>query len=452
MKNLSHSPHSRRHGFSLRVLAVALFATLSAPVVHADFEFSGSASGFYRAFGAGPSYPPESYQGSGPKLLLEPTFQWKSESFRMKATGAAIADQTYRVANDQYNFIAEDLFVEFRHRNWNLLTGFAVLNWGITDVLNPLDVVNSHSYHNPLAPKRMGSPMVALAFTRETFSADLVFIPNRTPPQLPLLNGRYFPRDISFAQIYSNQNDLNFVPVLPPQALQLSYNDRIEYDHPFRNNLALRLHAMRNQFEAYLIAFDGAPQFPDLHPPVVNLRAVPGTSDLELDPVIGLTPRYQRVRSAAAGLVYSFESWIVRAVYADTWQTSANIRTVLPRSGVIALEKGIMGPKYNWTILLQYTSQTDAGSPSTNTYSTVQIFDQSLMAGVRLASEMDFSILLSALVSPKQGQIFMTDLAYRLNDRWHLKAIAQLISGKPGTLLKSLEPASNFEAGIQFFW
>lgn len=404
--------------------------------------------------------PPSDLQGNGGKIEIEPVAQFSSENwrFRLKALGGY--DFSYKNSRDQIIAIPQEMFGETRTGAWNLMVGINTFNWGITDIVNPLDVVNPRSLRNPLAPVKFGSPAISAAWSGDSTSFELVYIPKQIYHELPRASGRYLPRDNTIANFTAVQNGNTYNITGSTSPWDFTYDKPIEYDNVMDSNFALRLRQTIGKLEIHVIGFDGIPTFPELIPRPQLLGFPPNFS---VEPDLNFVPYYERLRVAGLGLVYTWDTLIFRFATAQTWRASNNplyivnstapVYISLPQTTVVGLEKTFSWQKLDWTILLQGASQKDLSGRPASPYSLNDVFDGVVMPGVRIASGLDFSMTLGGIVNTKtKSQIAMLDTNYRLTDHWQFKLGGQYISGGDNVLLKAIECASMVEAGVNYFW
>lgn len=410
--------------------------------------------------------PPTDLQGNGGKIEIEPIAQFSSEDwrFRLKALGGY--DFSYKNSRDQIIAIPQEMFGETRAGAWNILVGINTFNWGITDIVNPLDVVNPRSFRNPLMPVKYGSPAISASWSGDSTSFELVYIPKQIYHEMPRASSRYLPRDQTIAdftvqqgnntyQIQGNSNPWNF-----------TYDKPVEFDNPMDSNFALRIRQTIGKLEIHLVGFEGIPSFPELKTrPEFNIVSL-SPYVLSMGQDVNLVPHYARVRTAGIGAVYSWDTLILRLAAAQTWRTTnkdimfavdsgptTEVYITAPQTAVIGLEKTFSWQKLDWTVLLQAASEKDLSGAPENPYGLTTVFDGAVMPGLRIASGLDFSMTLGGIVNPKtKSQIALIDSNYRLTDHWQFKLGGQYIAGGDNKLLKSIESAAMIEGGVNYFW
>lgn len=436
------------------LMTVGHLAWDATPAFAASWTSEGQIHLGQRQFLKEPQVSPTEYQKSGTFLWATPSLQYAGDNTRFRFKGIAGLDQSEFDPKDRTQLIPQEFFIEHRGRRFSLLAGLNTFNWGVTDLVNPMDVINPRWMRNPLNPIKIGSPSLALTWTLSNGEIDFVYIPRQFRHELPTVSSRALPRDLSVAN-YVAEFQGESVPILMPSTpLRFQYLETKDPSKALENNLALRWRQSLGNLDLQAVAFEGIPSFPDFSEPQVTLNIVnfsPRT--LELQPDIQLEAKYQRIRLASLGGVWTLPGLLVKFVHAETWRASRDYEISLPRTSVLALEKPspLFGFEATW--LYQFAVVGDSSRLAESVFSTREIFDQSHLLGLRLASGFDWSFTFGGLVNPKsKAQVLQLDYQYRMNDQWQLKLSAQSIQGQEGSLARSLAEASDVQLGFLVFW
>lgn len=440
-------------------LLFCLFLSTSA---YGRVEWSGRAGLLGQYFPIDVENPPADLQSHGVRLEVVPSLQLSTQSLRFSFKGIAGYDATYKVDRHRTISIPQEFFLEGRTGKWNFLAGLNTFNWGITDIANPLDVLNPRSFRNPVNPVKLGSPSITASWSGDSTSFELVYIPKQFYHELPKNSGRYLPRDATISNYTGEVEGKQMALQTNTEPWIFSYDRPQEYDNVMDSNFGVRLRQTVGKLETHLVGFEGIPVFPEIVPrgnlEIVDLNP-PITYQLQRN--VDLVPVYARVRTAGIGFVYSWESVILRVVHAQTWRTTnkailvstASTYISLPRTTVIGIEKTTNWRKLDWTFLIQGVKEEDLSGRPTGMFSMAGIFDGAIMPGVRIAKGLDYAFLLGGIYNPKsKAQIYSLDSQFRVTDSVQFKLAGQYISGQDNQLLKGLEPASSVEAGFNFFW
>lgn len=438
---------------------IALFAALltflsftAAPA--AEFTSEGEIRLGQKQFLSDPDPAPPQLQKSAGYVWATPSLQYAGDNTRLKFKMIAGIDGGETESKDRTQLIPQELFVEHRRTKFSVSAGLNTFNWGVTDVVNPLDVINPRWMRNPLNPVKIGSAALTTTWTHAHGGLDLVYVPRQFRHELPTRTSRYLPRDASFGE-YVAEFQGNPVPIqMPNEPLRFTFKDAADPSHALDHNFAARYHHNFGSLDVHAVGFEGIPSFPDFSNPSVTLTPINFSPlTLELQPDVELEPKYQRVRIAGIGFSGQLFGAVVKLAHAETWRATQDFEISLPRTTVLGIEKAFSPFGLEMTLLYQAARITDSSKLSNSIYSTREIFDQSHLLGVRLSQGFDWNALIAAIYAPPSGaQIMQAEAQYRLNDTYQLRASTQVIRGKPGTLAHALEKASDAQIGLLVFW
>ena len=448
------------------VKSIMFLSFLNPSFAKSAWDQSGKISLGYQSFYKNPEPLPENYQSSGLKFEVEPSLQWSNSKNRIKFKALLGYDASFANPKDRILGIPQELFWERQIPKNNFLIGINTFNWGVTDIINPLDVLNTNSYRSILMPKKIGSPSLAWTHSRDQWSVELVYIPLQFPPQLPGEGSRFFPQGESLQRFAEQMpRGSNQSLLLPPAGIRYHYQNSELYDDPFRNNAGLKIRWNQNQLEAQIIGFEGHPGLPNLDPRASLIPydlSDPANEIFLVNSDFDIVPQYQRIRMGGLGVVFSADSFILKFAHAQVFQTSSNLNqtrpgvallVAQPKTTILALEKPFGFKSLENTFLLQAISQTDPHQDRESALSTRSIYDGGLLFGLRTASALDWSSTFGILVNPKASvQLFSYDLNYRWNDRFHVQLSGQHLSGREGTLVNSISYASSTQLNIISTW
>lgn len=439
---------------SLLLCSLVFAAAAPAPAPAAELTATGEIRLGQKQFLADPDPSPPQLQKSGGFAWATPSLQYAGESTRLKFKMIAGLDAGEVEPRDRTQLIPQELFVEHRRTSLSFSAGLNTFNWGVTDVVNPLDVINPRWMRNPLSPVKIGSAALTTTWTHARGGLDLVYVPRQFRHELPTKTSRYLPRDASFGH-YVAEFQGTPVPIqMPSEPLRFTFKEPQDPSGALDHNFAARYHHTLGSFDVHLVGFEGIPSFPDFSDPSVTLTPVNFSPlTLELQPDVELEPKYQRVRVAGLGLSGQVLGVLVKLAHAETWRATRDYEISLPRTTVLGLEKSFRPGGVDLTLLYQAAKVDDSSRLANSVYSTREIFDQSHLLGLRLSQGFDWSALLAALYAPPSGaQVLQAEAQYRLSDTYQLRASTQIIRGNPGTLAHSLEKASDAQLGILVYW
>lgn len=444
---------------ALSIFSALAFLTGSA---HADWEFGNKLTLGYQFFYSTPISAPTDFQKSAPQGIFEPSFQWSNPKSRIKFKALLGYDASFAESKDRTIAIPEEFFFETRRGRNNWILGVNTFNWGVTDIINPLDVLNTRSYRNLLAPTKIGSPAISWNYARDSWSLEMAYIPVQIDPQLPGYGTRFFPQGESLVKFASEDQTAQIIPPAN-EGLRYHLKDRELYDEPFKNNFGLKLRAGFGKLETHWVGFEGHPGLPNFEPrPFLDSPISLNPDIFPLLPDFDIVPQYQRIRMGGLGLVYSADSWIFKLAHAQVWKTKTNyqtsnptepLRVAQPKTTVVAIEKPVAVGSLENTLLLQVTAQSDPEQEKESALSTRPIYDGSFIVGLRTASSLDWSTTFGILTNPTAKVNLLTyDFLYRWNDRVQLQLNGQHLAGEPGTIVHALAAASNTNLNIISTW
>ncbi len=94
-----------------------------------------------------------------------------------------------------------------------LRLGMNTVNWAVTDVSSPSDVVNPLAIFHPLRIYKRGSPMLELQYDKEVLGVHAIYIPRQRRSLLPSEDSRWLPRQFLVNLSY-NGEEIEILPFL----------------------------------------------------------------------------------------------------------------------------------------------------------------------------------------------------------------------------------------------
>jgi len=316
--------------------------------------------------------------------------------------------------------------------------GLNTFTWGVTDVFNPLDIVNTRRYEDPLATDKLGAPSILLhtELPGGVISMEGVYIPLQRQAILPGVNSRWLPRN-SF-QSQSVQYDGVAATILPPSSVDFAYTDPQVLDNALNNNVGARIEAHLPSLDLALIFFDGAAGMPatDLQLSGAVIEVDPNVV-IAADPNIGITPVYYRQLVGGGNFTYALGDFIFRGEAALTRVVSqrSDLPTLTNEFAAEIEHDFSLGDDPLTTFLeVTYAQHSEAIDPSLA--SLGRIFDRAVLLGLRYARAAGFSVsALGMLDTAYHGQLAHLEIAYPLSDSIKPSLSGDLILGPTGTPL-----------------
>lgn len=336
-------------------------------------------------------------------------------------------------------FEDQELYFEYRSRNHRVRIGTQVLKWGIVDLYDPLDQVNSRRFENPLSAAKRGDPMLYWSRTsiskpskgsqdEVAFTSELFLTPFRRTSLMPSQASTWLPRKLYIP----NLPDTEFVL---PEALEYKYLGREELDDSLQLNFGARLGWRFSSSEVSLQYDEGGSTFPSLRPSVSGtVIALAPRLRIQADPLIELTEVYFRERHFGFSVTQTFDSLLIRGQIAKSEPMFKGRTLSRDRSDMtIGIEYGIS----NTTLLAQFfynsLSQNDGGN---DLASFSSVFDKAAALGWRMGISETASLMIGALHSfpganSKSGTVALLNASFDFSEHLSCEIGWTLIEAQP---------------------
>ncbi len=347
----------------------------------------------------------------------------------------------------------QELSLEYSYRGHRFRLGTTSVRWGILDLFDPLDQVNSKRFENPLAPEKRGDPMLLWMFSSSgqqvSQNFEFFYAPRKRRSILPSETSAWLPR-----QIYvPNLTDTEFVL---PDSLSYKYSGYEELDECLSHIFGVRIVLRQESTEVALQYDEGASAFPNVRPEVTGtIVAVPPQSErtrIKADPLIRLSEIYYRERHFGGSITTSAGTSLVRLQIAKTERLYGGRGLARDRTDIsIGLENAI--GKGTLLTQLYYNifrlEQDNASGAGNDLASMSSLFDRALGLGIRFPFGDSSSLLFGGLYSKGSKDenwttIGLSTIALSLTDYLTMNFSLQLIhSGPQGPLA----PFANNDGG-----
>jgi len=251
-----------------------------------------------------------------------------------------VADPMNNSPEEQNYFDLPEFNFKFKVKSFLFKIGTDIYNWGVTDAINPVDVVNTQVYFDPIHPRKMGAGSVSLNYAEDWFEADVVFTPWARPSLMPGSNSRWLPRQIYLAGAAAGTG-LSGIELLLPNQFNYSYLPRQVMGTPLQNNAAVRLQAHLNNLELAVYGYDGVAAFPIITPIVggTTIAAAP-LKIIQVYSDVQLQLNDYREQIGGFSFVKTFKSTQIKGE--ATWtQPAANVSSLQGwrQTGILGLEQ-----------------------------------------------------------------------------------------------------------------
>lgn len=357
-------------------------------------------------------------------LLLNPSI-----SNSMAQTLGAPQALEWNKSGSPHFFEDQEFFIEHRLGRTRTSLGSRTLRWGLADIFDPLDQINSRRMERPIQSVKRGEWMLFSELRGSgsgngigAVSLEGFVIPIKRGAILPSQTSAWLPR-----QLYiPNLPDTEF---LLPTSLEYRYLAREEKDAALRWNYGARALWRPGDSEVVLQYDEGASSFPSIRPlvsgPLIGIQP-DGRRVIEADPLILLKEIYYRERHYGASLTQPLGTLLARLQIAKTEPLYAGRELAHHRSDLsIALEREIrLGYFGSLTVLLQGFRnflEDDRGGNDLASFS--RLFDRAAAVGLRLAPSETTSLTVGGLQSfaTKGGTLVMAGLGFDLSSSLSLE-------------------------------
>jgi len=374
-------------------------------------------------------------RGETYRFFFKPYFQWDPENKSSEERVFADIGEAY---------------LKLRGENSSLQIGSNIVNWGVTDGYNPMDILNTRQYFDPLRAVKLGAPSVLLTHNTEISEQELIYIPQQRASILPGLQSRWLPREIFIPTTIDNNTIL-----LLPDHLNYSYESREVLDKALNNNVGLRLQWHFGAVDISLTGYEGVAGFPLIQPEVTGtIVQISPTIILQTDPDVKLHLKYYRQR--AGGFSWVSSQWNFLFKYATNYSQSLSETPLAPgwtHESIVGLEKNFnIGREGLLVAILQYSFISNEKENESN-LSVTDIFRRSWMAGGRFSWGDNWTVTALGLYDTNHfSQFQQYTIARRFLDAWTLQLSAELIAGDPSTPLGVYNENDNYRLSLSRSW
>lgn len=371
----------------------------------------------------------------------------KRWSFSARTSGQfLIGDETttWNQSGSPHYFEEQELSLEYRFRRHRVRLGTSTLRWGILDLYDPLDQVNSRRFENPIASEKRGDPMLLWQYSMParhvSSNFEVFYIPRKKLSILPSERSVWLPRELYVPY-------LSEAEFLLSRELSYRYLAHEELDSSLSHAFGARVVFRGDTLEAAIQYDEGASAFPNVRPEVTGtVIAVPPQSDrtqIQADPIIKLTEIYYRERHFGGSITKSFSKSLMRVQLARTERLYGGRSLARDRTDLtIGFERSVgsstlLAQTYANLLRLNVENKTESGN---DLASMSSLFDTAFAIGWRYPIGDSSSLLLGALYAPGSQTegwttLAMSNMSLALADSLTLDFGFNLLeSGKRGPL------------------
>lgn len=361
-----------------------------------------------------------------PYLLLDFNAKTKiNKKLRFQGRLFSVSNPESKGPPENFYLDVPEAFLEHKTTpNLRFRLGMNTVNWGVTDVSSPSDVVNPLAIFHPLRIYKRGSPMLEAEFNKEVVAVHAVYIPRQRRSILPSEDSRWLPRQFLVNVGYGG--DSVGIPkfleyeIEGDEVLKTGSKRQTLSTNALDHNAGLRLSSHLGSLDLFAMHFEGAAPQPKVRP-TINVITSPS---LQATSPIRLKPLYYRVRTTSGGFVWALDKLILRGESA--YQHTINVDPLLQPwmwSNVLAAETNLSLGSSSMILLVQYYHTVNPQAPDNLISSSYRLFDRTFVAGARWAWSEKLTIMASALFETQTRGLFATlGFENKLSDslRWGL--------------------------------
>ncbi|WP_374080408.1 hypothetical protein [Bdellovibrio bacteriovorus] len=381
------------------------------------------------------------------KLELDPIYSWKyKDSWRFYLKPTFIADPNNKSDEEKYFFDASEAYIRYQTDTISLKAGNNLFSWGVTDGYNPLDIINSKQYFDPLHSRKLGALSLVLSQTLDNWDYEIIYIPKNRGSILPGTESRWLPREV-----YVPTTPDNDIVLLLPETLRYSYSSREDLDSALDNNGAIRIQRRGSFIDLGVSFYEGAASFPIVEPAVTGtIVQVSPKTVVQVDPDVVLNTKNYRIRQG--GFTFVSNQWDFLFKYATAYTQSLGDYKNLPgwtHENVLGLEKTFqIGSDGVLIAILQHAFISSEKENDSN-LSYTEIFRRAWMLGGRMTWKEVWNFSLLGLYDQIHGSNFEeVTMGRRFFDAWLISVTASFIQGSSDTPLGVYEKNDSYTLSI----
>jgi hypothetical protein len=291
-------------------------------------------------------------------------------------------------------------------RKASLRAGSLRLGWGLTDIVNPLDLATQRDLTDVLNISSLGwLGVVAEIKGLFGWSVEIAASPWTRATILPGRQSRWLPRDLQRSQTVRVAGETKPATILLPTDVQyVILSDQEVGERPQEWGSGFRLQRRSAEIEVQLVYFRGLSPVPALELDVSGDIESQDPLVIRVDQTIGIRPlRYQR-QAAGVGLTWTLGPVILRlaASASDSIERDPRLGG-WSHQGVLQLERSLQVGDLNVNVLGGISAQRSQAEADTTLASLERVFDRGGLFGMRIGWSDQGSLLLGGVVDLQRG-------------------------------------------------
>lgn len=391
-----------------------------------------------------------------------------ADSVTAKTKLSLLYDPTKESKNERNWVDVPEAYLQFRptladNLSASITGGLNTFTWGVTDGFNPLDVVNSKRYWDPINSEKIGTPSLELNLDYSSVSFQGLYIPKQRRSFLPGEASRWLPREGLQSQVY--QSDFQRAEIIPPSTPTFRYQNDVILEDALDNNFGIKLEGHLPSLDLSAAYFSGAGNLPStLLGYVANTTVIRSLNDVtvQIEPQISVTPVFYRQEVVGGSAVLALNELIVKGEVAFTRMLNSHV--ILPGQSkefnglpgrtqeyVLELEHEIPIGSGKLNVILEGTYAQHPDAPSTSTVSLQRIFDRAALLNLRYMPSLTFTASYSILYDTvTYGTMNRMELSYALTDTWKVVGTGEYLQGKESTPLGTYHKNSRMALSMRW--
>lgn len=362
-----------------------------------------------------------------------------TKAWRVQWNGMGLVNTESAHAPEKLYGDLREAFVQYKKKSVDFRLGMDTVNWGVVDVMSPMDVVNTSAFFHPLRTYRRGAAMVEAKIEKESWGLHALYIPRQRRPLMPSSDSRWLPRKFFInaqadGEVVELPEFLDYEYISDTELKSGSFFSKSGRTGALDHNAGLRFTSHLGSWDFSVMHFEGAAPQPKIKPTLVldyNIARSP----------IYLEPVYYRTRTSGLGVVWARESYIVRmeSAYQHTVSEDSSLQP-WSWSNVAGVETNVEMGSTTATVLAQYYYTKNPQSADNMLSSSYRLFDRTGLLGVRWAYSDDLTVTASGLYETKtKGLFWMVAFEQKLSDSLKWGAGWRDFSAQDEGLIKTFE-------------
>lgn len=376
-----------------------------------------------------------------PQLKMERKIN-KSISMNFEAWSKATALEKSK--EDRFQLEIDELNIAHEKSGRKIKLGYSARNWEGTDFLNPMEILASKNWIDPLNARPRSGLGLFYDDNFSDFEWDFSYIALQKDPLFPGDHSPWWPRGLVLP------TESEGLVLLLPQEMNYEILDAEEIDDALKNNVALRIKYHGPGFDLAIGAAEGISS-PPLLVPILNVSPIEVSPReiYQLQNPIQIRPVLYRQRAVAGTLVWTLGETIFRASAQHIQPLGDDPR--LPswsQLGVLGVEHTFYIRSQMLTLLAQYVDSKRPDSAGLSLLTT--LYERSYMGGVRWAPSEKWTLLLAHFQETTNwSRFFRADLGWSFKDNWSTNLVWTQFEGRPESVIGTFDQNDFITASLK---